>query len=575
MTEAPQNERILGRYRIVRNLAAGGMGVILLARAEGAAGFAMPVVVKRILDDGLEAKSDAEEFFIREAKILAQLRHPGVVSVLDFARERGGYVMVLEYVHGFHLGQWIRYHRTIGKPFPADVAIHVTCQVLDALSYAHTAKNPDGSLQRIVHCDVTPSNVLIDIEGHVKLADFGIARIQRGEDDRTTSGMVRGKTPYLAPEMLKGVTASPLSDVYSTAVLLHETLVGENEFRGGTPAITVHRVLEHVPSRVELKRTDVPRGIDAVLAKGLSKDPATRYQTAEAFQDALRGLLKKSEKELDRALSTAVKEDFLAKLPDTLKLDRLDVLDDAWRKAELPEDRISSVPPPMRTTLAPPSRRKESGSESTSRVVMKAPLTEGSGSQPIAEPRRLSRGMIIALVTFALAILGGAAGIAWFVSQKSPPPSGPRYLVVEANSEETETAPADAPPPDASEALVPDASVAAAPARDAGTGPVERPHTAPPESGEGGLTRAFASRRPAILECFRSQAEGLTGAPRVDIRFTVAASGQVTDVSLSPASLAGTGLGGCITRVARATQFPPQQGTVRFVIPVTATARPR
>jgi serine/threonine protein kinase len=574
MTDAPLNELVLGRYRIVRDIAVGGMGKIQLARTEGAAGFAKPVVVKRILDDGLEAKSDAEKFFISEAKILAQLRHPGIVSVLDFARERGGYIMVLEYVHGYHLGNWVRYHRTLGQPFPAEVAIHVTCQVLDALAYAHTLRTPDGALARIVHCDVTPSNVLIDIEGHVKLADFGIARIQKSEDDRTSSGMVRGKTPYLAPEMLKGVTASPLSDVYSTAVLLHETLAGVNEFRGGTPAITVHRVLEHIPSKIEAKRTDVPRGLDAVLAKGLAKEPQLRYQSAEAFQEGLRALLRGSEKELDRGLAAAVKRDFIDRIPATLQIERLQVYDDAWRKFELPEGRISSVPPPSRTTLAPPSRRKEPPADNTARIDTKPnPVESVTGTM---EPRRLTPGMIVALVLFGLSILGGAFGIAWFVSQKTPPPSGPRYLVVEANPDEVpDENPDVAAVEDASTNVVAPTTPAGR-TRDASTATTPRqPQEPAAQGGEGGLTRAFASRRPAILECFRTQAEGLSGAPRVDIRFTVAASGQVTDVSLSPSSLAGTGLGGCITRVARGTTFPPQAGTVRFVIPVTATSRPR
>ncbi len=391
MTEPYKNELVLDQYRLVRELAAGGMGVIHLARTNGAAGFVKPVVVKRILDDGLEAKSDAERLFISEAKILSQLSHPGIVSVHSFERERGGYVMVLEYVHGFHLGNWRRYHQAIGKPFPADVAIHVICQVLEALEYAHTRKNPDGSLARIVHCDVTPSNVLIDIEGHVKLADFGIARIQRSEDDRTSSGMVRGKTPYLAPEMLKGVSASPLTDVYSTAVMLHEILAGENEFRGKSPAETVHRVIEHVASAIEPVRGDVPEGIDAVLAKGLAKDPAKRYQSAEAFHEALRGLLRISDRELDRAVENAAARDFPDKLPHTLRLVPLKDLDEAWRNADFPEDRVSSVPPEARTTLAPPARRKDPSGDSTSRIVSHlapnvAAAAAGRASEP---PRRL------------------------------------------------------------------------------------------------------------------------------------------------------------------------------------------
>lgn len=577
MTDVASNKLILGRYRPIRTLATGGMGVILLARTEGAAGFAKPVVVKRILDDGLEAKADAERFFVSEAKILARLSHPGIVSVIDFGREDGSYVMVLEYVHGFHLGQWVRYHRATSRPFPATTAIHIACQVLDALSYAHTSKNPDGSLARVVHCDVTPSNVLLDIEGRVKLADFGIARIQKGEDDRTSSGMVRGKTPYLAPEMLKGVTASPLSDVYSTAVLLHEILVGENEFRGGSPAITVHRVLEHVPSPVEKIRGDVPEGIDAVLAKGLAKDPAKRYPTADAFHEALRGLLRSSDKELDRELLKAVQRDFVEKLPDALRLERLAVLDEAWRKADFPEDRVSSVPPPMRTTLAPPSRRRDTG-DGTSRSMPHPALPDTDASASTAvEPRRLTRGMIIGLVTFAVAVLGGAFGIAYFVSQKTPRATGPRYLVVEANEDPDAPAgdvAAQPPPAQAVPEVAPETEDAGATTREAPT--TADPHrAAPSESGEAALTRAFASRRPAILACFREQAEGLSGAPRVDIRFSVAASGEVTDVDLSPASLAGTGLGSCITRVARGTRFPPQPRALRFVIPVTATARQR
>ena len=194
---------VLGRYRIVRLLAQGGMGAVYLARVEGAAGFAKPVVVKRILPQLSDSIEDQERF-IREAQILSNIRHPGIVNVIDFGKVEGAYLMVLEYVHGYHLGQWMKYVIRTREKMSWDVSVVVMLQVLAALHYAHTHQRSDGSRATIIHGDISPGNILLDVEGNVRLADFGIARIEAEQTTRkaSTEGIFRGKLSYAAPELL-------------------------------------------------------------------------------------------------------------------------------------------------------------------------------------------------------------------------------------------------------------------------------------------------------------------------------------------------------------------------------------
>src|SRR5690606_4007917 len=175
---------VMGRYRIVRRLAVGGMGVVYLARIEGAKGFVRPAVIKQMLPE-LVGDEELVGLFVREARILSELRHPGIVSVLDFAVEDDAPLMALEYVHGYHAGNWLKYLRRKREPFDPSLALHVVIKVLDALSYVHTRTDERGRSLGIVHRDVSPSNVLIDVDGRVRLLDFGVARV--GSEDVTAS----------------------------------------------------------------------------------------------------------------------------------------------------------------------------------------------------------------------------------------------------------------------------------------------------------------------------------------------------------------------------------------------------
>ncbi|GAB4215223.1 MAG: hypothetical protein OHK0013_40610 [Sandaracinaceae bacterium] len=147
----------------------------------------------------------------------------------------------MDYVHGFHLGRWASFvqqahQRPDGGPgqLPWQLAVHICVQVLDALEYAHTLKG-DGQPLYIVHRDVSPSNVLLDIEGRVLLADFGIAKSNAEEETRTITGTVKGKFSYMAPEILEGHPPEPSADVYATAVLLHSLAATSSVRRSPAP----------------------------------------------------------------------------------------------------------------------------------------------------------------------------------------------------------------------------------------------------------------------------------------------------------------------------------------------------
>jgi len=603
---------VLGRYRILRHLADGGMGAIYLARSEGAGGFVRPVVIKSVLPSHVGDKRMLE-LFKREARIMSNLRHPGIVSVIDFAQEDHMHFMVLDYVHGFHLGRWNTYIQHVKKQsFPTELAIHIVLSVLRALHYAHTLLAPDGEPINIVHRDVTPSNVLIDVEGHVKLADFGIAQM---DTERTDAGSrsIKGKFPYLAPEILENADPSPASDVYSAGLVLHELLVGRNEFSAsGMPAI-VSRVLKHIPTPVGDLRDDIPAGLGPVVAKALEKAPANRYSSAADLADALSNVRRLSEDEARQQLSYVAARDFRdRRMAAFLSVPELDSLESDWRTpastvkdlanrdvgtaeavalARKPVDPamalaatdagLDPVPaeqPAPETVDDLPPRPRPPEPDTLDRTIARSPTALGSGARdtsageaamPAAHGRTSSRWPLI-LGGLALAGVAAVAVAALLkAGDRGQAPAEPAYIVMDDRDDVDKQGAVEPPPESASQRT----DAGAGPAEQPAEKPAEKPPRQPAQTSAQRLKRAFGRQKGKIARCFNQHAVDVSGAPELSIRFTVETDGAISMAELTPASLRSTDLGHCIEKVARATRFGRQSKKVTFRVPLKARMR--
>ncbi len=523
---------LLGRYRVVLPLAQGGMGMVYLARTEGAAGFAKPVVVKRVLPE-LVASRTTVDLFVREAKILSNLQHPGVVNVLDFGQEDGAYVMVLEYVHGYDLGAWAQYGQTTHAPIPGEFVLYVLLRVLEALQHAHQCRRPDGKPLEIVHRDVSPGNVLLSLDGQVKLGDFGIARINDEVPGAGTQfGTFRGKFSYAAPELLEGHEATPSADLYSAGVVLLELILGTNPYAAATVAESMHRMLVIAPPKLEGLRPDVPSGLDAVIARALDKRMEARFPTAGAFADALRKLLPRSEDQIAPAFVQRINTDFRGEMASVLDLRPLSERDRAWREVQ-PEQRLSSFGQPPSTV----AERATDKSGLATIVEVAVPELE----------RTQRRGLRHALLLWLIGggVLAGSAGMAWWI-MRSRASAGPNYVVIERQPVEND-------PDSASAAHAGSAMAADGEAIQAAN-----------------LSAALQRQQARIQACFEQHVADLRGNPRVVIRFELDAEGKVQEASLEPVTLREHPLGACLLGVARATPFPAPGRPVSFRIPITA-----
>ena len=611
---------MLGRFRVVRELAKGGMGVVYLARSEGAGGFVKPYVVKLVLPE----HADNQRFidmFTREARILANLRHPGIVSVIEFDRHHDAYVMVLEYVRGYHLGQWAKYVRLKKRTIPIPILLQLMIEVLEALHYAHSAVHPDGTPMHIVHRDISPSNILLDEDGRARLLDFGVARMRGGTQEYHTQvkGFV-GKLMYSAPELFAEGEATAQSDCYSCAVVLHEILIGRNVFRGENQAATLNRVLHHKPELIEPLRPDVPPGLDGVLQKALAKAPHDRHRDAREFAAALRQLQSSPESEVRAQFAALLKEDFGRDMAEMLGLESLADRDEAWRRlshqplpprqqplavdtdsllpeieaeepaamTRRPRSRPSVAPAndatAVRTSTSSAPKRSLHESGSLPKVVPPPPPPSGSirpppvpsvppppppaatvpPSAPYREPARVRTvpAFVAALMFAALVVVGVVFALRSELPARSAPPQ--IRIVTEESVKERE--------PRADEA----AHVSnTATARDEEKDPAEgsrRSGERKPRSGPDplSLTRAFRKQQAKVTGCFTRHASAVERLPMMQLEFDLAASGKVDSVRVLPANLSGTPLGKCLAEVASATHFPSQGRAVSFGIPITA-----
>src|SRR5215468_545648 len=269
--------RQVGRYRIVRHLASGGMAELFIARQEAMGGFEKEIVVK-ILQGKYAENPRVVEMFLDEARLAAKLNHPSIVHVYDVAEADGVKFIAMEYIHGETLTDIIRRGVAVQNYLPLEHGLHIISQAAAGLAYAHGRFDVDGAPLRIVHRDVSPTNILVSYEGQTKIVDFGIARIQ--DELREESGILPGKASYMSPEQARGEGADYRSDIFSLGIILYEITLGQRLYRGPAQEVMKRIVEDKVPPPTAVRR-DYPPALELIVMRALEKRPDDRYQSAE------------------------------------------------------------------------------------------------------------------------------------------------------------------------------------------------------------------------------------------------------------------------------------------------------
>jgi len=274
-----------GRYELLELAGEGGMAKVFRAVTRGAAGFSRMVALKRIREQ-YTASTEFVRMFIEEARVCSELDHANVVQVHDFGVDARGYYLVMEWVDGVHLGQYMDMLTARAQPMPWRHAAAIGVEVLAGLAAAHQHVDSEGKLAPIIHRDVTPQNILLSVSGVGKLTDFGLARAM----DRvsiTAPDVVKGKLSYLAPEIVRGESASVQSDLYSLGIVLWEALAGERLFWADNPSERIRKVREAAIPPLAERRSSLPPQLVAIVHRALAHDPSERFPSAEAMHDAL------------------------------------------------------------------------------------------------------------------------------------------------------------------------------------------------------------------------------------------------------------------------------------------------
>ncbi len=438
-----------GRYRLVHRLASGGMGTVYLARVAGPGGFEKLVALKRI-HPHMASDRRFMSMFLDEARIAARIQHPNVGSVIDFGEANGAYFLTMPFIFGESLNRVIGTAARLREgpvwdllPLVAARAIADACEGLHA---AHELRDDTGCALEVVHRDVSPQNLMVGYDGVVRVLDFGVASA-RHRHYQTSTGEVKGKFAYLAPEQMDAMPVNRRADIWSLGVVLWEGITGRRLFARDTMAGTVRAVTSMPIPKLREIRPDAPEALQPIVDKALERDQEQRYSTAREMGKDLATFLARSER-------------FVA-APDVAE----------WMSQLFPDGRQAKERLVEQTRTGSVSELTEEHSQETSAVLARGSVdsTEAlaPGSFPgareveptsIAEvhrqPERSTSRLPVLLAGIAVMAMmgvGGAAVVTWWLLSRGSE-AAPVAAVSDAPSpppmaSSGETASAPSPPP--------------------------------------------------------------------------------------------------------------------------------
>ncbi len=279
MTNSTQTIEYLGKFRLIRRVARGGMATVYEAEQVGDRGFTKRIALK-VIHDRYAREPEWLQLFIDEAKLSANLVHGNIVQIFQFEEVDNQFYMAMEYIRGVTVRALIDRHRALDEPVPPEIAAYIVSRVCRALDFAHNFVDDLGKRLYIVHRDVSPGNILLTWDGQVKLGDFGIAKARTMHDPAEARQLTIGKKHYMSPEQVLGLKVDWRTDIFSTAVVLFELLAREQLFREIETEAAMDEVTIAPTPNVSRLLPDIDPGLSGLITLAISKDPMLRPNAA-------------------------------------------------------------------------------------------------------------------------------------------------------------------------------------------------------------------------------------------------------------------------------------------------------